>query len=376
MLYVWKKVATVSRERILALLCGTVATLVLAALIVIGSRRLSHFDAALVGYTFASLFSAFGITYRYTMWLQRPPTWLYFKRGWQVFLTPRHLLWNVVVWLKRGVLAFVFNRFIWYRGWLRGLGHWLIMWGCILAAAITFPLVFGWIHFALRDNDFEHYHIVLFGFEVGSFRIESLLGGLIMHGLVWSSFLVIAGVMLAMRRRMRDRDAAALQQVWEDILPLVLLFAISVTGLLLVVSYEYMKGYGFEFLAITHAAVVIVTLLWLPFGKFFHIFQRPAQFGVAFYKDAGQRGPQAHCARCGEAYASRMHIDDLIAVERALGYRYELDSPTADHYQRVCPRCRRLLPALAQDRLWKQAQFPGEAHHEARPHVTRGPDSI
>ena len=42
------------------------------------------------------------------------------------------------------------------------------------------------------------------------FRIESLLGKLILHGLVWSAFLVIAGVMLAMRRRMRDRDAAAL----------------------------------------------------------------------------------------------------------------------------------------------------------------------
>jgi hypothetical protein len=25
---------------------------------------------------------------------------------------------------------------------------------------------------------------------------------------------------------------------------------------------------------------VILTLLWLPFGKFFHIFQRPAQIGV------------------------------------------------------------------------------------------------
>ena len=374
MSYVWRRVATVSRERILALVCGTVATLVLAALIVIGSRRLSHFDAALVGYTFASLFSLFGITYRYTMWLQRPPTWLYFKRGWQVFLAPRHLLANVGLSLKRVTLAFVFNQFIWCRGWLRGLGHWLIMWGCILAAAITFPLVFGWVHFALRGNDFEHYQVVIFGFETFSFRIESLLGGLIMHGLVWSSFLVIAGVMLAMRRRMRDRDAAALQQVWEDILPLVLLFGISVTGLLLVVSYEYMKGYGYEFLAITHAAVVIVTLLWLPFGKFFHIFQRPAQFGVSFYKDAGRRGPQAHCVRCGEPYASQMHVEDLIAVERALGYRYELASKIADHYQRVCPRCRRLLPALAQGRFWQQAQVPGETDPQAGPHTARSPD--
>lgn len=344
-----------SRESMLALLSATLATAVLAGLILLGSRRLAHFDAALVGYTFASLFSVFGIAYRYTMWLQRPPTWIYFKRGWQLFLAPRHVAVNLLVWLRRLAWAFVLNRFIWRRGLLRGLGHWLIMWGCILAAAITFPLVFGWIHFALDENDFEHYRIVLFGFETIAFRVDSLLGLLIMHGLVWASFLVIGGVMLAMRRRMRDRDAAALQQVWEDILPLVLLFGISVTGLMLVVSYEYLKGYGYEFLAILHAAVVIVTLVWLPFGKFFHIFQRPAQFGVSFYKDEGRRGPQAHCARCAEPFASQMHVDDLIDAEERLGYRYDISEGSVDHYQRICPRCRRLLPAILQGRLWQQA---------------------
>ncbi|HWI57133.1 MAG TPA: MFS transporter, partial [Bacillota bacterium] len=48
-------------------------TAALAALIIVGSRNLSHFDAALVAYTFASLFAVFGITYRYAIWLQRPP---------------------------------------------------------------------------------------------------------------------------------------------------------------------------------------------------------------------------------------------------------------------------------------------------------------
>jgi hypothetical protein len=342
------------REVVVATVAGVLATVILAILIVVGSRRLSHFDAALVGYTFATLFSVFGITYRYAIWLQRPPTWLYWKRGWQLFLDPRHLTRNLVVWLGRLANAFVLNRFIWRRGVARGAAHWLILWGCILASAITFPLVYGWIHFALDKNDFDHYRIVVFGFETVSFPVHSLLGMLIFHGLVWTAFLVIAGVMLAMRRRMRDRDAAALQLFWEDIVPLVLLFAISITGLMLVVSYEWMHGYAYEFLAILHAAVVIVTLVWLPFGKFFHIFQRPAQLGVSFYKDAGQRGQQARCARCGEAYASQMHVDDLIEVERQLGYAYEVESGPVDHYQRICPRCRRLLPALAQGQLWRK----------------------
>jgi hypothetical protein len=341
------------REVVVAILTGAIATTILAVLILVGSRRLSHFDAALVGYTFATLFSVFGITYRYAMWLQRPPTWMYWKRGWQLFLDPRHLLSNLVSWAHRLFNAFVINRFIWLRGATRGAAHWLIMWGCILAAAITFPLVFGWIHFAIEGDRFERYRVVLFGFETFSFPIESVLGVIIFHGLVWSAFLVIAGVMIAMRRRMRDRDAAALQSFGEDIMPLVLLFAISITGLMLVVSYEWMRGYGYEFLAIVHAAVVIGTLVWLPFGKFFHIFQRPAQLGVAFYKDAGKRDEQAYCARCGESYASQMHVNDLIEVERQLGYQYETTDGTIEHYQRVCPRCRRLLPALAQGRLWR-----------------------
>jgi len=68
---------------------GVLFTAILALLIIVGSRNLSHFDAALVAYTFAALFAVFGITYRYAMWLQRPPTALYWKRGWQVFFKPR-----------------------------------------------------------------------------------------------------------------------------------------------------------------------------------------------------------------------------------------------------------------------------------------------
>jgi hypothetical protein len=272
---------------------------------------------------------------------------------------------NLWILAKRFFGAFGVNNFIWRRSLARGAAHWLIMWGCVIAALITFPLVFGWIHFQTVGNNFADYQVVVFGFPVTSFRVDSLVGGLIMHGLVWSAFLVIAGVMIAMRRRMRDRDAAALQQFGEDLLPLILLFAVSVTGLMLVVSYEWMRGYAYEFLAILHAAAVILTLVWLPFGKFFHIFQRPAQLGVSFYKDAGRRGEQAACVRCGEPFASRMHVEDLIEVERRLGYRYDLPNGPADHFQRVCPRCRRLLPALAQGRLWRDAGGTNIGEQEA-----------
>jgi hypothetical protein len=197
------------------------------------------------------------------------------------------------------------------------------------------------------------YRVYLFGFPTVAFPHAGYVGFMVFHGLVWSAFLVIAGVMLGFRRRMIDHGAVAVQQFGEYVLPLLLLFAISVTGLLLTASYTWMRGYAYDFLAILHAVTVIFTLLWLPFGKFFHIFQRPAQLGVGFYKDAGALGGQAECRRCGGGYSTKMMVRDLTQVERELGFRYEMQGPRAEHYQQLCPRCRRALFGLAQGALWR-----------------------
>ncbi|MEO8178885.1 MAG: MFS transporter [Deltaproteobacteria bacterium] len=344
---------------------GLLATLTLGALILLGSRNLSHFDAALVAYTFSVLFATFGLTYRYAMWLSRPPTALYWRRGWQAFFRRGWRLHNARFWLSRISLDVLANRFILRRERLRGVTHLLIMWGCLLAVAITFPLVFGWLHFSPVPGDLSRYEAVIFGFSAFRFPHDSLLAFLLFHGLVWASLLVIAGVMLAMRRRMREEGAAALQRFAEDFMPLLLLFAVSVTGLMLTASYTWMKGYGFTFISILHAVTVIATFIWMPFGKFFHIFQRPAQLGVGFYKDIGRVEEKAHCRRCGHAFTSRLHVTDLIEVERQLGYRYELVGSEAEHYQWICPPCRRASFAMAQGLLWREqrggAPLPSQA---------------
>jgi nitrate/nitrite transporter NarK len=341
-------------ERVSAAAWAALVTAGLAAAIVVGSRNLQHFDAALVGYTFATLFAAFGISYRYAMWLHRPPTRMYWRRGWQAFFSGRSLGRNTLSLGRRALMEFAANAYIFRRGRLRGLAHWLIMWGCVLAAAITFPLVWGWVHFETVPGDFHTYRTFVFGIPTLEFPVESLVAFVIFHGLVWSSFLVIAGVMLAFRRRMVDHGAVAVQQFGQDVLPLLLLFAISVTGLMLTVSYTWMSGYAYDFLAILHAATVIVTLLWLPFGKLFHVFQRPSQLGVGFYKDAGARDRQALCRRCGQPYASMTMVRDLTVVEQELGFRYELAD--GGHYQEICPKCRRALFGLAQGALWREAR--------------------
>src|SRR5213596_402302 len=120
------------REVVKAIGWGLFFTAILVLLIIVGSRNLSRFDAALVAYTFASLFAVFGITYRYAIWLQRPPTLLYWKRGWQMFFLRGHILQNLRNWFPRVTSDFAANAFIWRRDWLRGATHSLLMWGCVI----------------------------------------------------------------------------------------------------------------------------------------------------------------------------------------------------------------------------------------------------
>jgi hypothetical protein len=334
------------------------AALVLAG-IYFGSRRLRDFDAVLVPYAGASVFSAFGLGYRYSMWLTKPPTRLFWRRGWRLFFAPSRVAQNLSRLAALFAVNIVAQRFIEKRSPLRWAAHWCIFWGCILAAAVTFPLSFGWIHFETAGTAQERYQAFVFGLRVFTFDLAGPLAPLVFNVLDISAVLVIAGVSLAMWRRGRDRGALAVQQFSNDLLPLVMLFAVSITGVFLTVSTHLMRGLHFVFLSQLHAVTVIFTLLYLPFGKFFHIFQRPAQLGVAFYRETGARGEAARCARCGEPFASRMHIDDLKQVERELGIRYEtvhLKADTTDetsaHYQDVCPTCRRKNLALTQDALW------------------------
>ena len=171
---------------------GAALTTLLAALIVVGSQDLAHFDAALVAYTFATLFATFGIGYRYAMWLERPPTRMYWGRGWRALVDVRRVVPNVVALVRRGGSEMVLNRFIFRRGVLRGVAHMLIMWGCVLAAAITFPLVWGWIRFETVPGDLETYRTLVFGIPAGDFPVDSLVAFVIFHGLVWSALLVLA----------------------------------------------------------------------------------------------------------------------------------------------------------------------------------------
>jgi hypothetical protein len=277
---------------------------------------------------------------------------VYWRRGWELFrrLGPIRATGRLI---GLGSTQLAGQTFIYQRSPLRWWMHQLIFWGCILAVLITFPLVFGWIHFRTLPDDQMTYVTYLFGFPAGTFRIRTPLSWLLFHGLDISAFLVLGGIGLSLWRRMRDKGARMLQSFGMDFLPVILLFAISITGLALTVSQEWLRGSLYPFLAITHAVTVVAALLYLPFGKFFHIFQRPAQLGVKLYEQAGMQDEGALCARCGERFASRMHVDDLKRILPELGFQYAIPGP-AGNWQELCPACRRKTLAIAQMRIQEE----------------------
>jgi hypothetical protein len=305
----------------LALIKATIAAILAIILVLVGSRNLQNFDPALIAYLIGTVFAIFGIAYRYSVWIQRPPTKLYWRRSMQ-FLFSRHFISYFLRSIKlffRNILA---QRFIAHRSKTRWFGHFMLATGCMIAFLITIPLTFGWIHFILKPGDETTYYAQLFGFEVGSFVLGSPIAFIAFHGLVWCSVLVIIGAVIMMKRRFTNGGLIAVQTLENDWMPLVLLIAISVTGLGISYDYTFLQGKTYQFMAVTHAITVILFLVWLPFGKFFHIFQRLAQLGANLYKQEGKRRGHAVCPHTQKEFATQIHIDDLKKVTGELGFDF------------------------------------------------------
>lgn len=322
---------------------GTIAVALLLALTFLGSDRLAWFDAALVGYLFGLLFATFGIVYRYAVWLRRPSTAMLNRRGWDAFRRRKGR--NLVALPSLVGTQLVAQGFIRRRSTSRWLAHQLVFWGCILAALVTVPLTLGLLHFQSVGQQADRYRVYVVNVGTVSFEAESIVGWLNFHALDIAAVLVLAGVFIFLRRRLRDPGALAVERS-GDFLALAGLFAVSVTGLFLTVSSLWLEGRFYSALNTFHAMTVILGLMYLPFGKLFHIFQRPGNLGVAYYKQANEEGPAAVCRGCGGDFASAQQIADLQTVLPDVGFDYGIDG--GGNYQDTCPPCRRVNVALAQ----------------------------
>ncbi len=306
-------------------------TSLLAAGIVLGSRNLRNYDPLLLTYTFGTLFAAFAVVYRTAVWIQRPPTWTYLRRSWSILRSggaPAKLGFVT----RQAAVHLGAQRFIRNRGFLRWMIHLLLAWGSMLAGAVTFPLVFGWLTFETPLSDHQLYQVMLFGFKVGQFHTASPVRFVTFNLLNIAAIMVTTGALLSLHRRLKDAGARGRQQFGNDLVPLLLLLAISVTGLMLTFSMHALGGAGYPMLSLIHAITVTVTLVYIPFGKFFHIVQRPAHLGVMLYRREGAAGPQAACRTCGASFASAMHVADLGRVLVETGVPLAVD---------ICPPCKR-----------------------------------
>jgi len=324
-------------------LIGLAASALLTVLVIVGSRNLEHFDPALFGYTVASIVALGAIAFRYAIWLQRPATRAYFWRGLDLFFQRKKLAANAGT--AAGTLAtnLVEQRFIFKRSKTRWLMHLLIMWGCILSALITFPLSFGWVHFKLEGD--RLYRAYLFGFPTAALDGRSIIAWIQFHALDFTALMVLAGCAIAIHRRLTDRGAIALQTFLLDFTPHLLLIAVSVSGLMLTASSLWLEGYMYSFISLSHQALVIMTLFYLPFGKLFHIVQRPASIGVELYQQRSREMEQAVCPRCGTMFVGKLWIDDLKKVVDDLGFDYRMEN--GHTLQDYCPRCKRIMRGLA-----------------------------
>ena len=327
------------------------AAVALLALIYVGSRGLRDFDAALVGYAVGSVFALAAVVYRYTLWITRPPTWRYWKAGWTNFLSWRNFrhytaLIPVAWWTDIFAQTFILK-----RGVQRWLMHMSIFWGVVLSCAVTFPLTFGWIRFTLVPPD--QYRAWFFGFPVFEFPIEAGTGFAVYHVLDWTALLLLVGLGIALFRRATDVGLLTGQRLGFDLVPVVLLFAIAITGLALTASSGWWQGRYYWFISLLHQVTVVGWLLSLPFGKFFHIVQRPASIGVSLYQTVvqdvehyGERPQTGACRRCGRELPSQRFVSDLKATLGELEMNWDL-GPDKGCLQEYCPTCKRVLRGTA-----------------------------
>lgn len=346
-----------------SILFGIGAAAILTLLIALGSRGFHWFDAALIGYAVATIFATAAVTYKYSFWLARPPTWRYWRRSWHLFFSYENFRGYTLL-IPKAIGDLFAQQFIRRRGVYRWVTHQCIFWGVILSCAITFPLTFGWLRFTQSPTGL--YQIWFFGFLLFALPLDSFFAFVILHALDFTALLLLVGLVLAFHRRFHDLALIAVQRFSFDIVPLGLLMAIAVSGLALTADSTWLGGAYYWYISLTHEAVVVLWLISLPFGKFFHLIERPATVGIELYWRTGENTAMQRCPRCGEEFAPARFIQDLKKTLYDVGENYTLgEAPVAQKeaqpdgtsteektmttlwWQDICPACKRVMRAQA-----------------------------
>ncbi|WP_096190159.1 MFS transporter [Evansella halocellulosilytica] len=310
----------------------------------IGTKQFSHVDLMLFGYMVGSFIFFIGMTVRLTSWAFRPATREVLKRTWKNMKTKKRQKRNGKAILKTLIDNIILQKYIFKRGIYRGIQHWLIAWGCIGSLAITFGLTFGWMHFKLIDA--STYQMIVFGVPMLKMHPDGILAALIFEGLNITASMLFIGVIMAIVRRIKNKDVQVTQRAEFDLVPLYILLAMTVTGLFLTVSYKLLEGWMHPELQLLHQVTTVIFLVYFPFGKLFHLPIRPMAVAVPmnYQEEAGVDTKE--CYGCGELYSNDDQISDVQSILGAQSFHFEM----ADGKQLsdFCPACRRKIRVMSQ----------------------------
>jgi hypothetical protein len=301
----------------------------IAILTFIGSRMFTHIDLNLYGYMVGTIVFIGGFFYRFIAWGERPPTKLFIKKGLKLLFrrsTPKTSIDHLGTY-----------SFIWNRGIYRWTQHILIGWGCILSCFVTFPLVFGWMYFTMEENGY--YTVVGLGIDLMRVEADGVIAFFFYNALNFTAIMVIAGVCMALYRRLKNMQARAEQKFIYDFLPLYLLLFISITGLLLTFSNVFLHGFGHPVMSLIHQYSVIITLIYLPFGKLAHIPFRPLSVLARNYREHYAEQEMKRCRVCSDSFVSKEQSLDVIQVLGINEIKYEMEE--GFHLAELCLPCRR-----------------------------------
>lgn len=292
---------------------GSIAALLLGAAIVLGSGMLRDFDSALLPYAVATAFLAFGLAHRCTASRSDPPAHRLQRPDHRTFLpqdpSPGDGLAREDTVREEGskagasqgslreeslrripneplrkttaapVPALGSRRFLGVRSPARWIARQLLLWGCLLAVSIDIPLVWGWLTFHRATGPGPGYDMRIWGFRVIGFDSSDVVGWIVFRGLDLAALLVIAGAGYFLWQRLRNRSTAPGGRVAHDLVALLALLVVSVTGLLLTLSALFLHGGGYRLPSLLHMASVVFTLVSLPIGKFFPRLRRVGVIG-------------------------------------------------------------------------------------------------
>ncbi|MFS0863227.1 MFS transporter [Fredinandcohnia sp. 179-A 10B2 NHS] len=319
-------------------------TLVLFGSMWVSTDQFTDIDMALLGYMISSFIFAIGLTVRMCAWLIRPATHQVVKRSIKNLKTKKRAKRNIKAIAKTAFENIILQKFIFKRGIYRGVQHFMIAWGCIGSFAITFGLTFGWMRFDLIDP--LTYQVVVFNFPTMKMAAHGILAELLYNGLNITAMMVLVGVIMALFRRVKSQDVKVTQRVEFDLFPLYLLLSVTVSGLVLTVSYTFLDGWLHPYLTLIHQVTVVVLLVYFPFGKLFHLPIRPLATAVPMnYQEVIKVDTRA-CKKCGTTYSSDDQISDVKHILAAQSFDLQLadGSYLADY----CPACRRRIRVMKQ----------------------------